>query len=266
MLKTYGGISFKPPHSISLPPSLDLYHNTKRISPNFKCPHFLSDSKLFKSIKFKIFSETQGNLLTAISCNYILPTQNGTWYLLPYKKARIWVTVWKYWTKIRLESIRSKLKSMSDVRERRMLHSSVFGSCNILMSLGLVLYSLCSAPWQVSHISGMLNILRSLAYTIGFTFIASINDLSDCWGKRKLSTLLRKWWTLNSMARHAQGYNSGMGITDYSLITCKVHLNGRNMSSTINDWGLKGPKGAPFTNGHGIKLPLNLYFCSHRLM
>lgn len=62
----------------------------------------------------------------------------------------------------------------------------------------------------------------------------------------------------------------GMGMTNYSLITCKVHLTDRNMSSTINDWGLTGPKGAPptiiFINGHGIKLPLNLYFCSHGLM
>lgn len=42
------------------------------------------------------------------------------------------------------------------------------------------------------------------------------------------------------------------------------------MSSTIYDWGLTGPKGALptiiFINGHGTKLPLNLYFHSHRLI
>ena len=64
MSKTYGRSLIQTISLYFLAPSLSPYHNTKWIYPNFKCLCCLSVNKLFKSPKFKISFETQGNFLT----------------------------------------------------------------------------------------------------------------------------------------------------------------------------------------------------------
>lgn len=104
-------------------------------------------------LKIQSLFEAQGNLVIV---NDILPTYSGA--------GHTWDTPWEYQTKARLKLRRGNSQScssVSSVQGLRWLRPSSFPACKSRLSLGLVPFSVCRLPWQVSHSSGLWNSLQS---------------------------------------------------------------------------------------------------------
>ena len=110
-------------------------------------------------------SQLKSPMKSKLKTDHILPTYNGTGYIhyhfQVYGKEHSKEILDQSKTKNQFEN--SKLCiSMSDVKMFfRSPTPFSFVDCNTLLSLGLVPLPVSSSPWQVSHGSGISNILGS---------------------------------------------------------------------------------------------------------